>query len=123
MNLKQKSYALKRIDDIQRRKLNEIKRSDYETKSVKLSPEERFKLFKKGKFEIKKSIENPFIGYNYCKDIFTFKGEVEQSFDQDKFEKAQQKVRTQADKIRDQIMLGDAEKALELIQKFEESVL
>ena len=123
MNLTEKAYAKKRVDGIERTKLSAIKKSDFTTEAVEHSADKRLELFNQGKFEIKNPKENPFSSRYFCyiKDVFVFEGEVVEFFDDDKWLSARAKVYDAANQIRDQIMLGDADKALGLIQKFEKS--
>ena len=123
MNLTEKAYAKKRVDGLERDKLNAIKKSYFTTEAVEHSADKRLKLFNQGKFKIKNPKKNPFSSRSFCyiKDVFVFEGEIVEFFDERKWLDARWKVSFASNQIRDQIMLGEADKALGLIQKFEKS--
>lgn len=126
MNQDQKKYAMKRVEQIERAKRDQIKKSDYTTPAITFDAAKRLKLFKAGKYKLspamKEETNNPFERcYVYFNKAFLFDGEREESFDDKKFDAARDKISNQANKIRDQIMLGDSEKALAMIQEFEKA--
>ena len=126
MNLTQKAYARKRVDQIERDKLAAIKQETFEKPGKQHNATKRLSLFKKGEFKLNPDIYdsgmNPFVDkkYTYFKDALVFTGEERPIFDQKAFGAARKKIMDRANQIRDQIMLGDAEQGLKLIEKFEE---
>jgi len=124
MNREQIRYAVKRVTDIENRLLQSLNKSDFETSAVTFDAEKRFKLFKQGKFriEIEGVEKNPFHSkncYAYFQNIVLVEGERKYHFDKDKFETVRNKIKSEADRIRDILNLGNAEDALKLIEKFE----
>lgn len=113
MNTVQRKYALERVSAILSRKVREIT-DKYTTPAA--SATEVAAAFKKGKVALKQFDS---IGrYRYLEDIFDLSA-FNAKINTEAVSKETMKVEAEADRIRDQIMLGDAEEALTLLQTFE----
>lgn len=118
MNQQQKKYALERITEIYKKKSAAIKEK-HTTKAVRLSPQERLKAFKSGKFKIRPDAST--IGsYTDVVDIITFNDEAPEKADDKKISALQDALDKEYNRVRDEIVLGDPGAALELIRKFEQ---
>lgn len=123
MNQQQKNYIKKRITEIREHKLSTL-RNDLTIKAVSLSNRERIDLIRLGKVKMRPSTElnrcNEY-SLNSLTTVFDFsKYETKASFNQAKFNERAAKLRAEANRIVDQIMLGDAEEALRLVKEFED---
>jgi len=121
MNQTQKKYALERIDILTIQKLKKL-RTKYTRQSKSLTNKERYNLIKAGKVPMRS--EKEFDKFNYQKDrvnnVFVFsKYEWDTTLNTKEYNPRKEKILNESQKIKDQIMLGDAEKALKMIQEFE----
>lgn len=117
MNQQQRKYALARVAEIKNYKIKKLQ-EDCETKAVYLSEKERFQAFQKGQFRIKKDISK-ISNYTDVVSVIAFDAEKERSFDDQKFKRESIKIEKEANKVSDEIMLGDAQEAMRLLEKFE----
>lgn len=117
MNQQQRKYARERVGVICAKKEREL-RKKHTTESVRLSRHERFKAFKNGDYTIKKGVSQEITSYTDVMDIVDFKGEKKEKVNETALQKDLASVREQANNIVDQIMLGDAEEAMKLIEEF-----
>ena len=118
MNQTQRKYAIERIDFLLGKKKT-VARMRHTKRAVTLSPEERFRAFKKGEYTIRKDCPQVINGYTDVVKIISFKKESIRQENQAAMAKELDGLDAEAAAIRDQIMLGDGEKALELIGKYE----
>ena len=132
MNQKQKEYALKRVKQIAKDKIEK------KTKHLKykigcyginsLPAEEMFKLIKEGTVKLRKSFKKDNYGqitidcfFDFRKHSKKYKDDQQKEIDREKAEYQEifKKIKNQSIEIQDLIMLGDAEEALNLIEEFE----
>lgn len=116
MNQKQKEYAIDRLKAIANAALYEYAKLNPNTPKKELSPENRFKAFKKGEYKIKANITEINKYTDVC-DILEFKGESKE-LPNLKYSKFQEKTKSELRFAEDQIMLGDSETALRIIEEF-----
>lgn len=117
MNKSEKDYAFKRVSSICRRKESAIK-SKFPKANICLTKREKVASIKSGKAKLKKNI-----------DYSSYRLEIEDVFEWPKkadIENAKKLVNIEISslhkhttKVKDEIMLGDEEKALKLIREFE----
>jgi len=118
MNQTQKKYALERVEYIRRNKNSELE-NKYTTPKKQLSGDEMINLVVKKKVPIRKDISRNTYRPE-LKDVFDFSNyESPKVIDSKKLSMAIKPINEKAQKIKDQIMLGDAEEALKMIQDFE----
>lgn len=116
MNHHQKQYALKRIQDVQKLKLDEA-RVKLEVKEKRLPDNERIDLIYKNKVNLlpRKNIYD----YTDLADAYDFSEyEIKRSFKKE-YEPLVKKINKFAQDAKDQIMLGDCDEALKIIQQLE----
>lgn len=117
MNVQQQKYALERVSSINKRLMSEL-RNKHTTPAIKVSGKEQLKLIKQGKVKFNKSITE--VGY-YTKveQLYDFsKFKSPEKLDEKKYKPESDKLRVKYDQVRDEIVLGDEEQALKLIQAF-----
>lgn len=121
MNQHQKNYALNRIEGLRNIKLQQAE-NKFTIKEVKLLDREKYELIKNGKvklfpFEIihNNNYRNPdlYPSYDFSKL------EKPSSLNDYEFNKISTKVNEISQKAKDQIMLGDCEESLKLINELE----
>jgi len=117
MNQHQRKYAISRVSEIKNYKIKKLQ-EDCETKAVYLTEKERFEAFKKGQFKIRKDASK-ISNYTDVVSIVCFDAEKERTFDEAKFKKECSKIEKEASRVSDEIMLGDAQEAMRLLEKFE----
>lgn len=118
MNQQKQKYALERVQGIYAQKVEEIE-NKYTTPDVTLTKEERCKLLKSGTIKVKKGITR-IDTWSDVMDVFDFsKHESEGERDNKKIDTEVTKLRIEYNKVRDEIVLGDEEEALKLIQAFD----
>lgn len=121
MNLQQKQYALKRLDDVKNEKLRLAKES-FRIEEKRLSDKAKYDLISKGKIPIRK-YEEIGSGYRggfcYLYDFEAHGFEVSGGTDDEKYSPVAKMINAKAIEAKDQIMLGDCEEALRLIQELE----
>lgn len=118
MNQNQKKYALNRIDALRTIKLRQAEEK-FTTKAIEISKEEKYKLIASGKVKILPYIK---ICQSYCPDLypsFDFSDyEKPKSLDKS-FDLVAKNIESISQKAKDQIMLGDCQEALKLIEQLE----
>ena len=119
MNQSEKNYIVKRLAGIHTQKI-ELARASCTTYEVEYSPEKRFELFKQGKYKLRHK-GNPFESdhYSYFKNAFVFEGERPETLNRAEYDQIVGLLNKEFDRVKDEIMLGDAQDALELLKKFE----
>lgn len=117
MNQQQRKYALARVSEIKTVKIERLKK-ELTKPAVRLNKEQRLSAFRKGEFTIKKEATE-ISNYTYVVDIISFNAESEEKFDKEKFHKQSLLIEKQANQVSDEIMLGDAQEAMRLLEKFE----
>lgn len=121
MNHQQKKYAINRIEALKTIKLRQAEEK-FTTKEVALSPEEKYKLIASGKVKIKSWVEVYRNHYN-SPDLFPsydFSAfEKPRKLDEVKYNAVKENVCSISQKATDQIMLGDCQEALKLINELE----
>ena len=117
MNQQQRKYARERVEQIKRRRIQEIKEK-HTKKSVLLSPTERLRALKKGEFSVRPGIYEVGTHARLC-DVLAFKGERDPSRDDDAIARETAQIEREAGRIVDELMLGDATAALEAIREFD----
>lgn len=116
MNTHQQRYAIKRIDEIETRKANEI-RAKHTTPGKSVTNSELNKLLKAGKLPLRKDLK--FVRTYDLKNIFDLSGLIsDATTDQDKVSEEKERLNKLATAIRDEIVLGDEEKARKMIEDF-----
>ena len=118
MNQTQKKYAIERVNQISMQKCTKVE-LEYTVKSVRLTMDMKIKMVQKGKVPFKKNhtYQN---GTIYLKEIFDFSSfEKDGGTDYSKSRKKTDPIRKECQRIKDQIMLGGAEEALKMIEKFQ----
>lgn len=114
MNISQQRYAMARIDDAMKEKLDALKEKC--TKPAKeASDKEKIEAIRNGDAELKWniSLKAP-LG-----SAFNFSG-VNRApvLDQAAYKEGSRKIREESAKAKDEIMLGDTKKAIQLIRQF-----
>lgn len=122
---------LKKLDDAQRKYVEKrlaelVEQKTFEslerhtTKGIKLSGEERVSAIKSGKFKVNDGVVS--IGnYNDVVDVLVFNDEKPSKVNYEAILKDLLKIKRDADNIMDELMMIDAEGALEKIRAFERS--
>lgn len=120
MNQHQKNYALNRIEGLKQIKLNKAEEK-FTKPEVKLSDLQKYELIKSGKVKIlsfqlidRKSYPYLYDSYDFSK--FEFKSMLINEF---AFNVIKTNIMAISQKAKDQIMLGDCEEALKLINELE----
>ena len=118
MNQQQKNYTLKRLDEILERKLEPLKEK-YTTSEVRLTEEEKWTIVISGQGIVKN--DPCFSSYNtYVDDVFDFSDkEKDEFFDKEKYNQETKRLTDACQKLKDEIMLGSAEEAIDKIAEFE----
>ena len=119
MNQTKTKYALERVNQIFNAKLDRI-RTDCTKGEDGPSVEMRATLIKQGKVKIKPSVTKINKYTDVC-EVFDFsKFETKTVFDEKKYNEKVNKLTIEMETIKDEIVLGDEEKALRLLEKFSE---
>lgn len=116
MNIKEKQYAMGRIDAIAAAKCAAIS-TKHTVPAIKLSPQERLKAFKAGAYKINADVRKIEKYTDVC-DVVSFANEMNESQDWGKIRAESKKVTDRATAIKDQLMLGDSAEALRMIEEF-----
>jgi len=119
MNQQQRKYALDRVNSIVCAQVDLVK-DKHTKKAVRLGTNERFNAFKAGRWVIKKDIK-ALSQYTDIVDVLDFTEECDEVKNDDAIDKDTLSIRKAASKVSDQIMLGDTEVALKLLEAFAES--
>lgn len=117
MNMQQRSYAFGRIAGVVQAQEKALRAAH--TKAAKrITDEERAELVRSGKVKLKASIRT-ISTYTDVDDAFDFSKFVwDDKLDLAAFDKAFLPIKAEADRVRDQIMLGDSTEALQAIEAF-----
>jgi len=121
MNQVQRTYIRNRVDGIAVEKLTEYRLKNT-IKAQTLTNPARIRLIRAKKVKMKSDKELRSIGgYNLnLGTVFDFSEyEVKGGIDQVKYAAYSRKVAAEANKLKDSVMLGDAEEALKMIEDFE----
>lgn len=114
MNTQQRKYAIERINTLIFQKEEEIK-VKHTTPAVQLSMDGMREALRRGAFDV---TDGDFYRGSDLYRVIAFHGEAPSTWDE-KAAKAEIKaMKTEAAKIKDQLMLGDTKQALEAIEKF-----
>ena len=116
MTKDQRKYAAQRVDKILKSKLDNL-REKHTVSGVTLTREQREEAVEKGEFVVK-----GLTSYRNDRLDIEFPEESDDVFDEEAFNSEAERVRDEADSIKDQLFLGDSEQALELIQSFDPTV-
>lgn len=123
MNQQQKNYAMNRVDSILEKKTSKISREKFKTKAKELNNLQMIELIRSGKVKLKskdKIIKMRSWDTDSIKHVFDFSKYItKEIFDHEGYNKKINPYVKEAQKIKDQLMLGDAEEAIRLINKFE----
>jgi|WetSurSiteA1Bulk_404760.scaffolds.fasta_scaffold113748_2 hypothetical protein len=112
MKQEQKKYAMGRIDQVINSKMNEARRK-FSTPEIRLSNEDKLKLIKAGKVELKAGHYGEFTA-----DFSKF--ERNEAFDHDKYKVIEKDLFALATTAKDKIMLGDdCESAMKVLETLE----
>jgi len=116
MNKQEKQYAMNRIDEIVCHKVSAIK-DKHTTAAVSLTDTQRLQAFKAGKYKIKADVSKITRYTDLC-DVIEFPDEKAGKANREKIDSESAKVTSEAVKIKDKLMLGDASEALAMIEAF-----
>lgn len=111
MNQQQRNYVLRRVAEIEKSKIEEA-RQRLSTPATNLSNEEKVEAIKNGEFTV---VENGLTWYNRIR----FTGQVPASTDEKAFAAACNRIVGEANAVRDEVMIGDCDQALDLLKNFE----
>ncbi len=117
MNMKQREYALARISAIEKVKIESVQEK-YAIPARFLSKKDKADLINSGAVKLRPGVHD---GYRsvYWDDAFDSSAyEADNSY-KNGFEEAADAVRYEARRIRDNLMLGDAQEALAALRSFE----
>lgn len=119
----EQKYAMSRIDDLCDQKLRMIEESMPVIKAKKITYEQAVRKIKKGEIKLCPAKKNrPLHNYDDFEDIFDLNGHHDyrssDTYDKKAYKKKEAPVLIEAQRIKDQIMLGDATEALKMIEAF-----
>lgn len=118
LTMLERNHLLGRIRTVEAHKLEGIKKRKVKA-ARSLSPAKRYSLIKAGKVKLKKDIRE-ISEYSDVVKVFDFSAyEWDDIFDEVGYFNARSKVVSAANKIRDEVVLGQPKKALKLLAKFE----
>lgn len=115
MNQQQRKYLLNRIEELTKEKINN-ERKKYTKEGVRLDSKGIVEALKAGRFEV---YDSPPAYSTGIRSYIRFTEEVEQEFDQEGFKVAEESIKAKSLNLKDEIMIGDSEKALQLLREFE----
>lgn len=119
MNQTQIKYARERANAIYTRKQNDLRKL-YTTEAKLLSTDEKLKALKAGAFTIVPQKDRNDSGFRRSWDNFVlFTDEIKGGLNTDAFEKAKAKLDADFTRINDELVLGDNEQALKLLEAFD----
>jgi len=107
-------HAKARINAKANNKRNSLR--DKLTKGKPLTGERRLTLLRQGKVKIKKGVTKIY-SYSNVIDVFDF-SPFEPTFDRKEYDKQSMAISTDVRNLIDELILGDTEQALQLIEKF-----
>lgn len=113
MRIDKMRYAVGRVDQILQDKLNEIRQQCTKPGSPP-SDAQKLKAIREGTASLRRNAEMS----DDLNNAFVFNIRVQDQFDQAKFEKLAKPLREKAVRIKDEIMLGSEQAAIEMIEKF-----
>lgn len=116
MNQKQREYAIERVRALRGKRILALKEK-YITPAKRLSRQEKFELVRSGKVKVRN--ENEDFAPHYWVDLFDFSKFEAEAKAHPKFDEFVDAEKARAQKVIDEIMLGDAEEALNLIRVYE----
>lgn len=118
----EQKYAMERIAGLAKEKLTAIRKSLTVVKAKKLTYGQALRLIKSGKIKLDYPKSKELHRYDEFSDVFDLKGHHDYhgsgGYDEALYSKKAAPVRKEVQRIKDQIMLGDATEALKLIEKF-----
>lgn len=122
MNMKkldsaQRKYVEKRLVELVEQK-TEASRKRFTDEGHRLTGEERLSALRAGKFQVKKGITS-ISNYADVVDVLQFNEEKPEKIDNEKHLKEVIKIKREASSIMDELMLIDADVALEKLRTFE----
>jgi len=120
MNWQQKSYTLKRIEQIAFDKVNDAK-IKYTVNGVSLKNTEKWDLIKSGKVVMKPKAVVASRYHDNLDDFFDFSKYEFRTYVQEEFETVHEKIMKLARNAKDTVVLGDCEEALKIIKELEET--
>uniref|UniRef100_A0A6M3LUF9 Uncharacterized protein n=1 Tax=viral metagenome TaxID=1070528 RepID=A0A6M3LUF9_9ZZZZ len=117
MKAAEKNYAVQRVLEIERRKAQAV-RDKYPDADKCLSNRDKVAMIKSGKAKIKKDVD--YGGYRIDLDsIFVWPEDSKKVKAEKQLAEEIDKLDAQAQQVKDELMLGDEEKALALLRQFE----
>ena len=119
MTKDEKAYAIKRIQDLKQTALNTI-RDQCTLPSIEIDGEAKLALIRAGKAKIRKEARvNDYGHLPRTADLFDWSAhERKRDFNAVKYDKRAEPICALAQKVSDEIMLGDGAEALRLIGEF-----
>lgn len=123
MNQQQRNYVIKRVREILITKEKELRKS-LTKNAIRITKRARLTLLQNDKVKIKSDSALSKLNdwdLDYVSCVFDF-SEFEQpkKFDDEKYKKKSLVIKKEANRIIDQLMVGDAKEALVLIKSFED---
>ena len=123
MKLTEQKYAMGRITDLCDQKLSAIEESIPVIEAKKITYEQAVRKIKGGEIKLRPAKKNKVLhNYDDFGDIFDLTGHHDyrgsDTYDKKAYQKRCAPIRAEAQRIKDQIMLGDAAKALKMIEAF-----
>lgn len=118
MNQQQVKYTTARIDALERRKLEAL-RVEYQVPAKSISDLEVVALIKSGSVPFREVVERDRGSYLQVSDVFDLSAHTWYQHQRAGYEEAVAKVKAEANRVRDEVMLGDNAAALELLRAFE----
>ena len=122
MTTAEQQYAMDRVKGISQDKIGAIREVMPVTKPPILTYGEALKLIKAGKIKLRVKPARTLHYSDDFRNVFSFDSRHDfngrETIDEKAFEKKAAPIRKERQRIQDQIMLGDAEKALKLIEAF-----
>lgn len=116
MNTTQMKYALARVGEVAARKTRELQDA-LTTPAKDITEKERAELVRSGKVKLHSHI-TAISSYADVVNVFDFSKYTHGKIISPEFTKEAGDIATQADRIRDQIMLGDESVAMKLLEAF-----
>ncbi|MRN66388.1 hypothetical protein [Brucella sp. 10RB9213] len=117
MNQQQTKYTLARVDTIERQKLEEA-RTKHRIPAKVITKKEAQRLIVKGEVKPIKVRDGEFSSYDDVMDFFDFSKFHHGQKLADAFTPDEAAIKAQANRIRDEIVLGDNAQALALLREF-----
>lgn len=118
MNQAQKNYTTRRINEIENEKIRALEAA-CTIPAVRLNNQAKYELIKSGKVALFPSRKFDANNYGSVEQFFDFSKFVRDMDMSKDFQERKEKIKAQAIKARDSVMLGDDQEALAAIQAFE----